>query len=109
MDVEYGNPKLKTLCEDRRTATRQLGNSSARRLGTRLSELFAASCVGDLVAGNPHPLKGDRSDEFSVKLSGGDRLVFECNNDPVPLIESDSVDWPCVTSVLITYVGDYHD
>lgn len=109
MDIEFGNSKLKKLGEDRRVATRKLGADSARRLGTRLSEIRAASNVGELFAGSPHPLTGDRGGEFAVSLAGGDRLVFIPNDNPTPLTHSGHIDWPKVSSVKVIFAGDYHD
>ena len=56
MDIEFADSRLKKLSEDRRVATKKLGVDSARKLGTRLSEIQAASNVGELFAGKPHPL-----------------------------------------------------
>ena len=92
MDIEFGDSKLKKLSEDRRVAARKLGADSARRLGTRLSEIQAASNVGELFAGKPHPLTGDREGEFAVSLSGGDRLVFVPNDNPTPTTDSGHID-----------------
>jgi proteic killer suppression protein len=65
--------------------------------------------VTDLVAGHPHPLKGDRDGEFALDLAGGRRLVFAPANDPLPRNTDGSIDWSRVTIVSIEYIGDYHD
>ena len=108
MEIEFGDSKLKKLCETRREATRRLGADSARRLGTRLSEIQAAATVGELFAGNPHPLSGDREGEFALNLAAGMRLVFIPNDDPVPTTDTGQIDWPRVSSVKVVFVGDYH-
>ena len=109
MDIEFGNSELQKLCEDSRTATRKLGASSARRLRTRLSEIQAADNVGDLFVGRPHPLSGDRIGQFALTLAGGNRLVFEPNDDETPMTESGHIDWPRVSAVSVVFVGNYHD
>ena len=72
----------------------------------------------ELVAGRPHPLKGDseallrsadRAGQFAVDLEGAKRLVFEPANDPIPCNEDGSIDWSKVTHVCIVFIGDYHD
>lgn len=108
MEIEFGDSKLRKLCETRREATRKLGADSARRLGTRLSEIQAAATVGELFAGNPHPLSGDREGEFALSLAGGRRLVFIPNDNPVPTTQTGQIDWPSVSSVQVVFVGDYH-
>lgn len=109
MDVDFADARIRALCESQRAANRTLGTNSARRLRARISDLMAASKVGDLVAGGPHPLKGDREGQFAVSLAGGHRLVFRPNEEPPPTLDSGQFDWPNVTSVMITFVGDYHD
>ncbi len=71
--------------------------------------LAAAGCVTELVAGRPHPLKGDRASEFALSLESGKRLVFKPDNDPVPLMKDGGIDWSKVTAVCIVFIGDYHD
>jgi len=109
MEIAFRDGALKRLCEEAKAAQRALGTASARKLRARLADLRAAACVSHLVAGRPHPLKGDRAGEFSVDLSGGDRLVFVPDHDPVPSKEDGSVDWDSVTNVRVVFVGDYHD
>ena len=100
---------LERLCSESREALRRLGAAGARRLQTRLAELEAAARVTELVAGHPHPLKGGRAGQFAVNLDGGRRLVCEPADDPLPLGDGGEVDWARVTTVRVTYIGDYHD
>ena len=86
-----------------------MGASCARKLRSRLSDLEAASRVTDLVAGNPHPLKGGRQGQFALNLAGGWRLVFSPANDPNPTHDDGGINWSQVTIVSIEFIGDYHD
>ncbi len=109
MEITFGDRKLQNLCEQQDLAQKKLGQNCAKKLRTRLAMLGAAGCVTELVAGRPHPLKGDRVGEFAVDLEGGKRLVFKPDNDPIPLTEDGSIDWSQVTAVCIVFIGDYHD
>jgi toxin HigB-1 len=109
MEITFGDSKLQNLCSQEKLAQRKLGANCAKKLITRLGDLAAVSCVTELVAGNPHPLKGDRAGEFAVNLEGGKRLVFKPSDDPIPLMEDGSIDWSKVTAVCIVFIGDYHD
>jgi proteic killer suppression protein len=109
MELEFANSKLQRLCENAEAAQRQLGPHSARKLRARLADLAAADAVGDLVAGRPHPLKGDRKLEFSVSLHGGYRLVFEPAGAHTPLTAAGAIDWKHVSRVRITEIGDHHE
>jgi proteic killer suppression protein len=109
LDIEIPEDDLRVICEQERAATRALGKLCARRLRTRLADLVAAVHVQELVAGRPHPLKGDRSGQFALDLHGGVRLVFEPANDPIPEQDDGGIDWRGVTRVRIVFIGDYHD
>jgi toxin HigB-1 len=65
--------------------------------------------VQELVAGRPHPLKGDRAGQFALDLDGGKRLVFEPANEPIPYKQDGSIDGAIVTHICIVFIGDYHD
>jgi proteic killer suppression protein len=107
--ILFDDERLRKLCEDEKTAKKNLGRDSAKKLKSRLADLRAAQTVRDLVAGKPHPLKRDRAGEFSLELHGGVRLVFAPANEPAPRTVDEAVDWARVTEVLVIYIGDYHD
>lgn len=109
MKIQYGDKKLRDICERQAVAEKRLGAACAGKLRVRLTAIEAATRVTDLVAGNPHPLKGDRAGQFALDLAGGRRLVFSPANDPCPMHEDGSINWSQVTIVSIEYIGDYHD
>lgn len=109
MEVRYKDKKIRELCEKQAVAEKKLGAASARKLKVRLVALEAAARVTDLVAGNPHPLKGDRLGQFALDLAGGWRLVFAPAHDPCPTRSDGGIEWSQVTIVSIEYIGDYHD
>lgn len=109
MKITFRGKKIRQLCEKQGIAQRKLGVACARKLRARLSDLEAASRVTELVAGNPHPLKGDRAGQFAMTLAGGWRLVFSPDHDPCPTTMDGGVDWSQVKIVCIEYIGDYHD
>ena len=109
MEVRYKDKKLREICEKKAAAEKKLGAASARKLQVRLLALEAATRVTDLVAGNPHPLKGDRLGQFALDLAGGWRLVFAPAHDPCPTRPDGSIEWSEITIISIEYIGDYHD
>jgi len=109
MEILFATTKLRELCEQQKKMQKELGHACARKLRTRLADLVAATNVHELIAGHPHPLKGDRAGQFAVSLEGGKRLVFESANDPTPKTQDDAIDWANVTIVRIVFIGDYHD
>ena len=109
MEIRFKDKQLRDLCEKKVAAVKKLGDVSARKLQMRLADIAAAPRVSDLIAGNPHPLKGDRHGQFALDLAGGWRLVFVSANEPIPRRDDASIDWSAVTIVCIEYIGDYHD
>ncbi len=55
-----------------------------------------------------HQLTGDRLGQFAVDLSHPRRLVFEPNQDPLPMGDTGGLDRRRVTAILILEVVDYH-
>lgn len=109
MEFNFSDNKLRKLCTTYRLAQQALGELSAKKLSLRLQQIEAHDNVLQLELGNPHPLSGNRLGEFSLTLHGGCRLVFKPDHEPVPCHENGSIDWAMVTSVIIVFIGDYHD
>lgn len=109
MKLEFPSQKLRNLCEIERVAKKELGAPAVKKLKSRLADIIAAECVGDLMLGKPHPLKGDRYGQFSLTLHQGCRLVFEPHMDNIPTDEAGAIIWREVSSVSILFIGDYHD
>lgn len=109
MKINFKDKNVRELCEKQAVAVKKLGPICARKLRSRLDDLDAAERVSDLIAGNPHPLKGNRLGQFALDLAGGFRLVFRSASDPIPRHEDGGVDWTQVTIVCIEFIGDYHD
>lgn len=109
MEIGYKNNKLRKLCLVSKEANKELGADSARKLRARLADIEAHNNVSELHAGRPHPLRGDRAGQFSLDLAGGNRLVFEPEQNPTPMKEDGGIDWLNVESVIIVFIGDYHE
>jgi len=109
MRISFLDADIEALCKQSKLATRKLGVESAKKLQRRLSELFAATMVTELVAGRPHPLERDRSGQFALDLHGGCRLIFKPTKQPPPIKADGSIDWAQVDDITILEVGDYHD
>ena len=109
MQITFASKELEKLCNRSNYAIRKLGDKGARKLQSRLADIEAAHDVTELIAGSPHPLKGEREGDFSLKLHGAQRLVFRPAHNPLPRLEDRGIDWQNVTAVLIVEIGNYHD
>lgn len=109
MKITFANRELEKLCNRSNYAIRKLGDVGARKLQSRLADIEAANDVTELIAGSPHPLKGDREGDFSLRLHGAQRLVFRPEHNPLPRLQDRGIDWQNVTAVQIVEIGDYHN
>jgi len=109
MKISFLDADIEGLCKQSKLATRKLGAESAKKLQRRLTELFAAGVVAELVAGRPHPLERDRAGQYAVDLHGGCRLIFKPTKQPPPAKPEGSIDWAQVDEITIIEAGDYHD
>ncbi|MXX07433.1 MAG: killer suppression protein HigA [Gammaproteobacteria bacterium] len=108
MEIAFDDDELEKLCSNAKYAARKLGAISAKKLQSRLADIVAAHNVTELVAGKPHPLKGDRIGCLSIALHRGHRLVLRPDHDPAPSLEDGGTDWRRVTAVRVVEIGDYH-
>ncbi|MFA7242782.1 MAG: killer suppression protein HigA [Sulfuricellaceae bacterium] len=109
MRISFLSPEIEGLCKQSRLAVRKLGTESARKLQRRLSELFAANAVADLVAGRPHPLERDRAGQYAVDLHKGCRLIFKPAKQLPPTKPDGAIDWAQIDEITIIEAEDYHD
>ncbi|MBD2569494.1 killer suppression protein HigA [Anabaena lutea] len=108
MEITFKNKKVQKLCERDTEAKKKHGADNAKKLKARMRELITVENVTSLTAGKPHRLIDDRLGQYAVYLAEGKRLVFEPDNDPVPLKEDGSIDWEQVTKICILEIVNYH-
>jgi hypothetical protein len=85
--VSFETKGLRDLCEDMNIARKELGNSIALNLQTRLSELFAASSLEDLIVGNLQKIENEA--KFKIDLYNNCILIFVPINKKNNLIKED--------------------
>lgn len=108
MNIFFHTKKLEKLCSNQNEAIRKLGKNNATLLQKRLLRLLAVQYLSDFAYGSPHPLKGNKKDQFAIGLDSGCRLVFKAL-EPIPKTEDDAIDWKKVESIKIIFIGDYHE
>lgn len=111
MEIEFGNKKLKKLCERRKEAVRKWGAVTAKIVMQRLVEMGAADTLEvlhRLPKPRCHQLKGNRAGQFAVDLKHPFRLIFEPVGDPSAFREKNEIILSRVTKVKILEITDYH-
>ncbi len=104
LELAFSTKSLRQLCESGAKAKRVLGFSVALKLRRRLADMRAATCVKDLVAGQPRELENPGRRNIVVGLCKGFRIVFCANHNVVPVLNSGGVDWAKVSRVKILRV-----
>jgi plasmid maintenance system killer protein len=91
---------------------RAYGADMARRLGSRLQELEAATVIGDLRTlpqARAHELKRDRDEEISLDLVHPMRLIVSVADDPIPRTAAGGLDWALISRVIVEEIVDTHE
>lgn len=103
LNLAFATKALRSLCEDKSIAERELGMESAGRLRRRLADLRAARSLADLLAGGLVQDLWPATYELSFRLSGSS-LVLRVNHHAVPIDDLGNIDWKRVTRVKIVRI-----
>lgn len=82
----------------------------AKKVSQRMEQLIASDNLAVLISlpVNCHLLTGERKGEWAVDISANFRLIFEINQNPIPLKSDQSIDTILVTDIRILETTDYH-
>lgn len=110
MKVSFVDEELKRQLNSPNTCKGMFGLATAKVIHRRLNELHSSPNLETMRGiGNCKELKGESRGIFSIRLSGGDRMIFEPWNNPKTYKRTDgSIIWEKVVSVRILGIGDYH-
>ncbi len=108
MELAFATKSLRQLCESEDRAKRDLGVAMATKLRRRVADLYAATTLGDLVAGRPRRLTGTRGRDIALDLDAGSRMIFRPNHRNIAKLESGEVDWSSVTRIKIIRLENDH-
>jgi proteic killer suppression protein len=111
MEVTFSSRRLQQTCESATEMRRVYGAACAKKLMLRLTELRAATCLGDLrrLGGRCHELDAERVGQLAVELPSGRHLVFV----PARVVERErrrrTLDWSAVDAIELIEIVNYHD
>ena len=111
MHIAFKSRKLKRILESDKEMLRAYGEVRGKRLKHRMSVLRAAPCLEEVPVAKPdrrHALSLNRKGQFAVDISENYRLIFEPNNNPLPLQRDGGLDLKRITAIRILEVEDYH-
>lgn len=111
MDVLFKTKALQKRCCSEKQRVKYWGKATAKKLGRRLDDLKAASCLEDMrnLPGKCHELKGDLAGLLAIYLVGPQRLILKPADEPIPQKDDGGLDWSQVFRVWIVRIEeDYH-
>src|ERR1700735_1976527 len=100
LNLAFASKALRSLCEDKSIAERELGVEAAGRLTLRLADLRAAESLADILVGDLVQYLWPATTELSFGLNGF-RLVLRVNHHVVPVDNIGDIDWKRVRRVKI--------
>ncbi len=112
MIITFKTRKLKGILDSSRDIIRVYGEVRGKRIINRMSVLRAATCLGEVPVEKPcrrHELSHRRKGQFAVDITRNYRLIFEPNNNPLPLRKDGGLDLWKITDIKILEVEDYHN
>lgn len=95
MKLRYRSRELERQCTESRYMQRKLGEQVAKALRLRIAELSRAREMTDLLLGTGRweELQGDRSGQWSARLSKNWRLIVEPDGEVIAVIIVDITDY----------------
>jgi len=102
LEIAFADKSLRLICESGRRAAKKFGEEAAEALKVCLADMEAVDHVSEL------PLKVpdlNQSLRFSIPLTNGLNIVFECNHPVVPRKKGGAtVDWKKVSRVKVVSI-----
>ncbi len=83
----------------------------AKRISQRMDDLRSFPHLAEMIdfpSLNCHKLRGDRQEEWAIKISANYRLIFELDHHPLPINEDGVLDTKAVTDICVIEIVDYH-
>ena len=111
MIITFKSKKVKRIFDSRRDVLRVYGEVRGKKIINRMAVLRAATCLKEVPIEKPdrrHELSHNRKGQFAVNITGNYRLVFEPNNNRLPLRKDGGLDLWKITEIKILEVEDYH-
>jgi proteic killer suppression protein len=111
MEITFKTKKLKKICNEYKLSEKKFGSEQAKKLRLRLDELRAADSLEDISHLPPprcHELSDNMKGKFSVDLKQPYRLIFEPNEERLPLKDDGGINKERIRKIKILSVEDTH-
>ena len=111
MKIEVSRKMLKLL-QDGRALRAKFGQRRAENIEMRLQRMHDAETLADVAAVSSfqfHELTGNRQGQLSISVLNNYKMVFVCNESPIPRALDGALDLKKIKTVrIIELCVDYH-
>ena len=104
MELSFQTEDLRRMCEHEAVALEQLGQLAAGALKNRLSDLYGADFIADVLAGRPRQLSSNGVDCIQFDLAERYTLTVSPNHVPPRNKPNGHTDWSRVRRIKIISV-----
>ena len=111
MDISFDDKKLEQYANNDRLGLKKLGKIRFKKYKQRLDQLKASHSLEDVrhQPGRFHELVGDRKGQWACDLDQPFRLIFEPQENPIPVNDDGNYVWVEIKGVEIIEIEDYHN
>lgn len=106
MEVSFETVELRGLCEDESLAVGKLGSEVAESLKHRLSDLFAADSIHDVLVGHPALGMFNGRECLRIELAGTCCMTLVPNHSLPRLNANGTMNWELVRRLMLVSLGD---
>ena len=110
MNLKFSDNKLEKYANDDRTGSKKLGEKRFKKYKQRLDQLKASKTLEDVrfQPGRFHELTSNRKGQWACELDHPYRLIFEPQENPIPIDSDGKYIWVEIKGVEIIEIDDYH-
>ena len=101
VELSFATSRLRSICQNRRTAKTALGEDAARELANRLADFVATVTVAELSDLFGDDIINRPPSERSLRLHTGYNLVFRAGHVTPPVDADGTTDWTQVTRIQV--------
>lgn len=106
MEVSFETVELRDLCEDESLAAEKLGSEIAESLKHRLSDLFAADSIHDVLVGRPALGTFNGRECLRIELAGTCYMTMVPNHSSPRVDANGATNWDLVRRLMLVSLGD---
>ena len=110
MNLNFSDNKLEKYANDDRTGSKKLGEKRFKKYKQRLDQLKASKTLENVrfQPGRFHELTSNRKGQWACELDHPYRLIFEPQENPIPIDSDGKYIWVEIKGVEIIEIDDYH-